>query len=118
MANPVVGTVTCLCRDCIETASVHETKRGGANRKSKLYLNCPECRCLQPTSASSQGYIRQNMVPREGFEYLTEVKPNKPLNEPKSEPEIIEEKKFEGQVNIGFLALFGMAALAALAVIS
>lgn len=119
MANEVVGTVKCWGRGCDEIASVHETKRGGATRKSKLYLNCPECRCLQPTSASSQRYIKQNMVPRAGFEYLAEEKPvGEPKKEAESEPKKEEPESAKEPVNKGALAVLGVFVVGALALLS
>lgn len=117
MANEVVGTVVCWGRGCNEIASVHETKRGGKNRKGSLYLNCPECRCLQPTGASSQAYIKQNMVPRDGFEYLTENKPSEPEQEPKPEPIEEKEETAERPVKTAPLVFLGVVALGALALV-
>ena len=120
MANEVVGTVKCWGRNCDEIASVHETKRGGATRKSKLYLNCPECRCLQPTSSASQKYIRENMVPRAGFEYLCEPKnePEEPKAEPENEPEKKAAESVREPVKKAPLAVLGVVVLGAFALLS
>lgn len=92
--NEVVGTVLCWGRDCDERASVHETKRGGPNRRGLLYLNCPSCKCLQPTSDKAQSYIKRNMEPRAGFEHLCEAKPE-PAAEPAPEAEEPEQEPQE-----------------------
>lgn len=120
MANEVVGTCVCYGKTCSEITSVHETKRGGATRKSKLYLNCPECRCLQPTSAASQKYIKENMVPRAGYEYLCEPKsePKEAKNEPENEPEEKAAKSAEKPVSKAPLAVLGVFVLGALALLS
>lgn len=87
--NEVIGVVRCWGRDCEERASVHETKRGGVNRRGLLYLNCPSCKCLQPTSEASQRYIKRNLEPRAGFEHLCEAAPE-PEQRTEKEPETSE----------------------------
>lgn len=68
--NPVVGTSHC---DVCETvASYHETRRGKG--KGRLYRRC-ECGCDQRTGAAIQKEWRQSMIPRPGYEHLSERGP-------------------------------------------
>lgn len=95
--NPVVGHVACPMRNCRHNVTVHQTKRGGANRRGLLYVNCPQHKCVQPPDEETQKYFRQNMVSESGYEYLTEEKEEPELTEATTEEEPEEEPETTGE---------------------